>query len=157
MKLVQEPLKSQPNLSTTANIVLFSVLMMQFIGVLINKPKKIFPGPGNFISNFQCLDEKDAKEQISKTLTFDQYTDPMRDLILSASGKEGETSQFVSSANPRIVDGKPTKNPRYLQTRPDLFDPKSVYLALAGTRLRRKLNHKHSGSLSRQVSATRPS
>ena len=90
--------------------------------------------PGNFISNFQCLDEKDAKEQISKTLTFDQYTDPMRDLILSASGKEGEASQFVSSANPRIVDGKPTKNPRYLQTRPDLFDPKSVYLALAGTR-----------------------
>ena len=100
--------------------------------------------PGNFISNFQCLDEKDAKDQISKTLTFDQYTDPMRDLILSASGKEGEASQFVSSANPRIVDGKPTKNPRYLQTRPDLFDPKSVYLALAGTRLRRKLNHKHS-------------
>ena len=100
--------------------------------------------PGNFISNFQCLDEKDAKEQISKTLTFDQYTDPMRELILSASGKEAEASQFVSSANPRIVDGKPTKNPRYLQTRPDLFNPRSVYLALVGTRLRRKLNHKHS-------------
>ena len=100
--------------------------------------------PGNFISNFQCLDEKDAKEQISKTLTFDQYTDPMRELILSASGKDAEASQFVSSANPRIVDGKPTKNPRYLQTRPDLFNPRSVYLALVGTRLRRKLNHKHS-------------
>ena len=100
--------------------------------------------PGNFISNFQCLDEKDAKEQISKTLTFDQYTDPMRELILSASVKEAEASQFVSSANPRIVDGKPTKNPRYLQTRPDLFNPRSVYLALVGTRLRRKLNHKHS-------------
>ncbi len=100
--------------------------------------------PGNFISNFQCLDEKDAKAQISKTLTFDQYTDPMRELILSASGKDAEASQFVSSANPRIVDGKPTKNPRYLQTRPDLFNPRSVYLALVGTRLRRKLNHKHS-------------
>ena len=100
--------------------------------------------PGNFISNFQCLDEKDAKAQISKTLTFDQYTDPMRELILSASRKEAEASQFVSSANPRIVDGKPTKNPRYLQTRPDLFNPRSVYLALVGTRLRRKLNHKHS-------------
>ena len=68
----------------------------------------------------------------------------MRDLILSSAEKQGEESQFVSSANPRIVDGKPTKNPRYLQTRPDLFDPKSVYLALAGTRLRRKLSHKHS-------------
>ena len=100
--------------------------------------------PGNFISNFQCLDEKDARQQMSKTLTFEKYTDPMRNLILASSQKEGEESQFVSSANPRIVDGKPTKNPRYLQTRPDLFDPKSVHIALAGTRLRRKLNHKHS-------------
>ena len=36
------------------------------------------------------------------------------------------------------------QNPRYLQTRPDLFNPKSVHLALSGTRLRRKLSHKHS-------------
>jgi hypothetical protein len=97
--------------------------------------------PGNFISNFQCLNEDDAKEQVSKTLTFENYTEPMRDLIESASNKTGEKSQFVSSANPRIVDGKPTKNPRYLQTRPDLFNPKSVHLALEGTRLRRKLSH----------------
>ena len=75
--------------------------------------------PGNFISNFQCLDEKDARQQMSKTLTFEKYTDPMRNLILASSQKEGEESQFVSSANPRIVDGKPTKNPRYLQTRPE--------------------------------------
>jgi len=97
--------------------------------------------PGNFISNFQCLNEDDAKQQVSKTLTFEDYTEPMRDLIESASNKSGEESQFVSSANPRIVDGKPTKNPRYLQTRPDLFNPKSVHLALEGTRLRRKLSH----------------
>ena len=100
--------------------------------------------PGNFISNFQCLESEDAKEQISKTLTFQKYTDSMRDLILSSAEKEGKESQFVSSANPRIVEGKPTKNPRYLQTRPDLFDPRSVHLALSGTRLRRKLNHRHS-------------
>jgi hypothetical protein len=97
--------------------------------------------PGNFISNFQCLNGDDAKEQVSKTLTFENYTEPMRDLIESVSNKSGEESQFVSSANPRIVDGKPTKNPRYLQTRPDLFNPKSVHLALEGTRLRRKLSH----------------
>ena len=41
-------------------------------------------------------------------------------LIKSSADKNGKESQFVSSANPRIVDGKPTKNPRYLQTRPDL-------------------------------------
>ena len=53
--------------------------------------------PGNFISNFQCLESEDAKEQISKTLTFQKYTDPMRDLILSSAEKEGKESQFVSS------------------------------------------------------------
>ena len=37
------------------------------------------------------------------------------------------------------MDGKITKNPRYLQTRPDLFDPRSVHLATTGTRLKRKL------------------
>ena len=99
---------------------------------------------GNFISNFECLDQEDAKEQISKTLTFEKYTHPMQKLIISSADKNGKESQFVSSANPRIVDGKPTKNPRYLQTRPDLFNPKSVHLALSGTRLRRKLSRKHS-------------
>ena len=40
---------------------------------------------------------------------------------------------------PRIVDGKPTKNPRYLQNRPDLEDPRSLYLAQLGARLFRRL------------------
>ena len=40
---------------------------------------------------------------------------------------------------PRIVDGKPTKNPRYLQNRPDLEDPRSVYLAQLGARFYRRL------------------
>jgi len=95
---------------------------------------------GNFISNFECLDSENANEQINKTLSFEKYTQPIQDLILDASKKYGDESLFVSSANPRIVDGKPTKNPRYLQTRPDLLDPISVFKALTGTRLRRKLN-----------------
>ena len=96
--------------------------------------------PGNFISNFECLDQSNAKEQVRQTLSFEKYTDPMRELILEASEKDDPDSFFVSSANPRMVDGKPTKNPRYLQTRPDLFDPRSVYLATLGTHLRRKLH-----------------
>ena len=95
---------------------------------------------GNFISNFECLDHAVAKEQVRQTLSFEKYTDPMRDLVLRAADEEDPDSFFVSSANPRMVDGKPTKNPRYLQTRPDLFDPRSVHLATMGTRLRRKLS-----------------
>lgn len=95
--------------------------------------------PGNFISNFQALSKQDAKEQKSHTLSFEKYTEPMRQLIENVCANEDSNISFVSSANPRIVDGKPTKNPRYLQTRPDLFDPRSVYLALAGTRLKRNI------------------
>jgi hypothetical protein len=97
--------------------------------------------PGNFISNFECLNGDEAQQQMAQTLTFENYTEPMQKLIEYAAEKSGDESQFVSSANPRIVDGKPTKNPRYLQTRPDLFNPKSVHLAIEGTRLRRKLSH----------------
>ncbi|MGA1129544.1 MAG: hypothetical protein ACO3XN_05705, partial [Chthoniobacterales bacterium] len=46
---------------------------------------------------------------------------------------------FVSNANPRLVDGKPTKNPRYLQPRPDLLDPRGRHLAEVGARLSRGL------------------
>ena len=45
----------------------------------------------------------------------------------------------MSSAHPRIVNGQPTKNPRYLQNRPDLEDPRSLYLSVLGTRLKRRL------------------
>ncbi|MEC7393708.1 MAG: hypothetical protein VX839_02375 [Verrucomicrobiota bacterium] len=96
--------------------------------------------PGNFISNFECLSVEDAKDQVRQTLTFEKYTDPMRDLILEVSEQEDPDNFFVSSANPRMVDGKPTKNPRYLQTRPDLYYPRTVHLATMGTRLRRKLS-----------------
>ena len=50
---------------------------------------------------------------------------------------------FVSSAHPRIVDGKPTKNPRYLQTRPDLLNERALYLEQISMRLHRKLQTTH--------------
>ena len=37
------------------------------------------------------------------------------------------------------MDGKPSKNPRYLQNRPDLEDPRATYLAHTGARLYRRL------------------
>ena len=43
----------------------------------------------------------------------------MQEVIRRAAETPG---YFVSSAHPRIVDGKPTKNPRYLQVRADLLD-----------------------------------
>jgi hypothetical protein len=46
---------------------------------------------------------------------------------------------FVSSAHPRIVDGKPSKNPRYLQRRPDLVNPRDAYLAQMAARFQRRI------------------
>src|SRR5213075_2652973 len=50
-----------------------------------------------------------------------------------------ECRLFVSPAHPRLVDGKPTRNPRYLQKRPDLAAPRERHLAEIGARLRRRL------------------
>jgi hypothetical protein len=61
----------------------------------------------------------------------------MRQLIKAAAVIGAQPSYFVSSAHPRIVDGKPTKNPRYLQMRPDVTDARGTYLAEISARLHR--------------------
>lgn len=93
---------------------------------------------GNFISNFEPLTRKEAQELVEDTINFQEYTKPMQDLILKAS-KAADDKYFVSSAHPRIVDGKPSVNMRYLQKRPDLANPRQQYLAVMGTRLARML------------------
>ena len=45
---------------------------------------------------------------------------------------------FVCSANPRLVGGKPTKNPRYLQVRPDLARPVETAAAELALHLRNR-------------------
>jgi len=62
----------------------------------------------------------------------------MQSLIQSVMAN-GNAGYFVCTANPRMVDGKPTKNPRYLQMRPDLLNPRETYLAEMATRLYRRL------------------
>ncbi len=96
-------------------------------------------GGDNFISNFEPFTSKDAREIVEDTINFQNYSPPMRDLIRRAVESESD-EYFVSSAHPRLVEGKPSQNVRYLQQRPDLADPRSEYLATAGTRLARGLS-----------------
>ena len=93
----------------------------------------------NFISNFEPLTPDDANELINDVVNFEQFTTPMKKLIRTAA-KGNPDSYFVSSAQPRIVNGKPSPNVRYLQVRPDLAHPKEHYLAVTGTRLARGLS-----------------
>ena len=97
-----------------------------------------FARPGNFFSNYEALTAVDAKELMEDTIGFDQFTDPMQQLIRKAAGSTDGT-YFVSSAHPRVVGGKPSKNPRYLQLRPDLAHPRDAHLAEIGARLRRSV------------------
>jgi len=93
--------------------------------------------PDNFISNFEPLDATDAQELVEDAISFQDYSEPMQSLIREAADSDGK--YFVSSAHPRIVDGKPSANVRYLQKRPDLANPRHLYLAKTGTRLSRGL------------------
>lgn len=95
--------------------------------------------PNNFLSNFAPLSRSDAQEILDHSVMYHQYTKPMRKLIRQAAESQDVNQLFVDSASPRIVDGAPTKNPRYLQTRPDLVDGIPKYLSQISTRLFRKI------------------
>ena len=97
-----------------------------------------FSGSENFISNFEALRSDDARELVEDAIHFQDYSQPMQQLIAKAA--DTEDVYFVSSAHPRIVDGELTKNVRYLQRRPDLVNPRNLYLARMGTRLSRGLS-----------------
>ena len=91
-----------------------------------------------FLSNYQPLTKQDAIDLYEDAINFDQYTKPVQDLItnVAESDKEG---YFVATSHTRIVDGTPTKNPRYLQ--PNIFkkETQDTYLAETGIRLARKI------------------
>ncbi|HWE50674.1 MAG TPA: hypothetical protein VG273_12835 [Bryobacteraceae bacterium] len=97
--------------------------------------------PGTFLSNFEPLTVEDARAMVDHVVDFDQFTEPMKGLIgdFAASPNRDHISHVVSSANPRLVNGTPSKNPRYLQKRPDLAHPRDRHLAEIGTRMAREI------------------
>ncbi len=99
-----------------------------------------FSGKNNFISNFQPLNTKDARDLLDDVVHFEEFSKPMRHVIREAAQAQ-HGKFFVSSAHPRLVDGKPSQNVRYLQARPDLLNPKMRYIAELSTRLARGLRH----------------
>jgi len=92
---------------------------------------------GNFIANYEALKDQKLADITDDVLTMENFTPPMRQLLQNA--KENQKQYVVSSAHPRIVDGAPSKNPRYLQIRSDLANPIRRYIADMGARFYRKL------------------
>ncbi len=81
--------------------------------------------PGSFISNFEPLSRDDAREMRDDAVKFSQFSAPMQEFVSRVADEADDVSPkyFVSSADARIVDGARSKNPRYLQVRPDLSHP----------------------------------
>lgn len=91
----------------------------------------------NFMSNFAPLSSAEARDMVEHVVDLDEFTTPMQNILrdTAAAGK----GFVVCSARPRMVDGAPSKNPRYLQLRPDLVKPFDRYVAEMGTRLFRAI------------------
>jgi hypothetical protein len=102
------------------------------------KTESDFSQGGLFFSNYEPIPRTGAESMISDAIRFEQFTPPMRDMI-GTFVKAEKPDYVISSNQPRLVDGKPTKNPRYLQNRPDLEDPRGLYLGMLGKRLLRRL------------------
>lgn len=89
--------------------------------------------PDNFISNFEPLSAAQVQDIVKYVVDLDKFTPPMQRLLHEVAA-EG-TGYVVCSSAPRLVDGKPSKNPRYLQLRQDLARPMELHVAEMGTRL----------------------
>jgi hypothetical protein len=95
-------------------------------------------GPNCFISNFEPLTRSQVMAIQEDTISFDDYTEPVKDLINNFLASDTPKYLVVPSES-RIVNGLPSKNPRYLQVRPDLVKPVEKYIAEIKTRLSRKI------------------
>jgi len=94
--------------------------------------------PGTFISNFEPLSVDQVRALRDHPAQFDRYTPPMKKLLMDFANETTEPDAMaVSSAHARMVDGKPSLNPRYLQRRPDLVSPREKHLAEMTARLDR--------------------
>ncbi len=95
-------------------------------------------GSARFISNFEPLQASEARRLLDHVIQFERFTPPMRARIRQVA--ENHRGYFVCSNAPRIVQGKPTGNVRYLQDRPDVLHPLQYHIAEMGMRLRRGLS-----------------
>ena len=92
-----------------------------------------------YLTNFEPLQKKDAVAIFEDTINFDKYTQPVKDLIKSIVNSPNEEEYFALPSHTRIVDGEPTKNPRYLEPNIFINETEACYLGEVGVRLFRKI------------------
>ncbi len=98
-----------------------------------------FSRNGLFFSNYEPLTREQTQVIEKDAIRFGNFTEPMQQVLREYN--RSEKPEFaVSSSEPRIWEGKPSKNPRYLQNRLDMEDGRSTYIAKVGARLYRRMS-----------------
>ena len=90
-----------------------------------------------FVTNYQPLTKEQVQEIKDDVMGYISYTDPVKSHI--DEFLESDYKYCIVSSEPRMVDGKPSKNPRYLENRLDFTEPLNNYVADVGVRLARKI------------------
>lgn len=98
-----------------------------------------FSRGGNFFSNYEPKTRPEVRAIVEDAIRFDYFTAPLKKTLADFASAEGSPGYAISSAHPRMVDGSPSENPRYLQNRPDLENPRAEYLGEIGARLYRRI------------------
>ena len=91
-----------------------------------------------FLTNYAPLNKKDAVDILEDTMNFEKYTQPVKALISEVVERDAD-GYFVTPSHPRIVDGEPTKNPRYLQRNIYKQEREDTWVAETGIRLARQI------------------
>ena len=99
--------------------------------------EKDLSGCNLFATNYQPLTKAEVEEIKNDVMGYISYTDPVK--VHIESFLAGEDEYCVVSSETRIVDGVPSKNPRYLENRSDFGNPLQSYIAEMGVRFSRKI------------------
>lgn len=94
-------------------------------------------GDNLFVTNYRLLTKADVQVIKDDVMAYISYSPAVKahiDAFLA-----GDETYCIVSSEPRIVKGKVSKNPRYLENRKDFLTPIKNYLAQVGTRLSRKV------------------
>lgn len=94
--------------------------------------------PNLFATNYQPLTKEDVIEIKNDSSDYIKFTRPVRKNIEEFLA--GDDTYCVLPSNPRLVNGKPSQNPRYLEHREDLLEPIKIYLARTGERMAKRID-----------------
>ena len=93
---------------------------------------------GTFITNYEPLNHEAAQALKDDAINFDLYTQPVKDMVNEFLESDID-EYFIVPSHTRIVRGKPTNNPRYLQFNQNSVENQDTYVAEVGVRLHRKI------------------